>query len=295
MDYDVIVAGGSFAGLSAALQIARARRRVLVIDAGEPRNRFSPAMHGLLGQDGRAPAEMLAEARAQLAAYPEAELRHGLAEQADGENGNFAIRLETGEVFRARRLVLATGIVDELPDVPGLSRLWGRSVLHCPYCHGYEIAGERIGVLATGPASSELANLATDWGQVVLFTQGEVQEEEPLRKCLSAGGRFERAGIASVDGVSGGLAATTTDGRRIELDALFIAPDFRLAGSLASQLGCRFVEGRHGRVVETDDGKQTSVNGLYAAGDMASFHHNASVAIAAGATAGIAAHQSLVE
>src|SRR5688572_20992032 len=151
--YDVAVIGGSFAGLSAAMQLARARRRVLLVDAGSPRNRFAHASHGFLGQDGRAPAEIMATAREQVLAYPTAELRLDEATHAASRDGAFELTLATGTVERARRLVIATGVIDDLQDLPGLKERWGRTVLHCPYCHGYEVADRRLGVLAIGEMS----------------------------------------------------------------------------------------------------------------------------------------------
>ncbi|HZF66768.1 MAG TPA: NAD(P)/FAD-dependent oxidoreductase, partial [Gemmatirosa sp.] len=149
--YEVVVIGGSWAGLSAAMQLARARRRVLVVDAGKPRNRFASTSHGFLGQDGRTPAAILDTARAQVLAYPTATLRHDEVTRAVRHgDGAFDVVLASGGRVHARRLVLATGVVDVLPDVPGLRERWGVSVLHCPYCHGYEVADRRLGVLAVG-------------------------------------------------------------------------------------------------------------------------------------------------
>src|SRR5688572_15196043 len=162
--HDVIVVGGSFAGLSAAMQLGRARRRVLVVDAGRPRNRFAHSSHGFLGQDGRSPAEILETFRQQVLAYPTVELRQDEASDArDAGDGGFVVELGSGGSVRARRLVLATGVVDELPAVPGLAERWGVTVLHCPYCHGYEVADTRLGVLATGEGSMHHALLLPDW------------------------------------------------------------------------------------------------------------------------------------
>ena len=145
--YDAIVIGGSYAGLSAALQLARARRRVLVIDAGVRRNRFASASHGFLGHDGRAPEAVAAEGRSQLLAYPNVRWVDGLAEDAHHRpDGRFGFRVGNAEVSAAR-LVLATGVRDELPPLAGLAERWGRSVFHCPYCHGYEMDAGRIGIV----------------------------------------------------------------------------------------------------------------------------------------------------
>lgn len=159
MQYDLIVVGGSFAGLSAAIQAARARRNVLVIDAGQPRNRFAEHSHGFLGQDGRAPGAILDDARRQLLAYPTAKLVNGLADEAAAAGAGFEITTDRGETFGAARLVLATGVRDILPDVPGLAEHWGKSVLHCPYCHGFEVAWRaawRAGNRTDGGASGAI-------------------------------------------------------------------------------------------------------------------------------------------
>lgn len=150
MQHDAVIVGGSFAGLSAALYVARARRRVCVIDAGLPRNRFAAASHGFFGQDGDDPRAMVARARAQLAAYPGVTFVAGEAVDARVAEGGFVITTATGESVEGARAVLAFGISDVLPDLPGMAERWGRTVLHCPYCHGFEFAGQRLGVLGAG-------------------------------------------------------------------------------------------------------------------------------------------------
>src|SRR5690606_30275599 len=150
MNIDVIVAGGSYAGMSAALQVARARRQVLVIDAGVRRNRFADAAHGLLGHDGRPPADIAADARTQLLAYPNVRWIDARATRAEPAGDGFRITTDGGETQEGRRLVLAMGVTDTLPDIPGLAERWGRHVFHCPYCHGYELDNGQLGVLATG-------------------------------------------------------------------------------------------------------------------------------------------------
>ena len=188
--YDVIVVGGSFAGLSAAMQLVRARRRVLVLDTGSPRNRFAHTSHGFLGQDGRTPAEIVETARAQVLAYPTAEHRVDEATAARrAGDGAFEVTLASGATLAARRLVLATGIVDELADLPGLRERWGVTVLHCPYCHGYEVADRRLGVLAVSEMSLHQALLLPDWSaDVTLFLNGAFAPTEAQRAQLAARG-----------------------------------------------------------------------------------------------------------
>ena len=296
MQYDVIVIGGSFAGLSAAMYAARARRKVLVIDAGEPRNRFAEHSHGFFGQDGREPATILDEARRQLLAYPTAKVIARRADLATAAKNGFEIRTTDGEAFNAARLVLATGVSDILPDVPGLSAQWGRTVLHCPYCHGYEVADGQLGVLATGPMSLHQAELISDWGEVTLFANGlfELDAEQALalekRKI-----RFEPAKVTELeDGGDGGLVVRLDGNRSNSVRALFTAPRNEMVSPLAEQLGCAFNEGPLGRAIVVDDKQQTSVPGVFAAGDAARMMHNIAFAVSGGAMAGVAAHQSLV-
>src|SRR5215212_7100600 len=143
--HDAIVVGGSYAGIAAALQLVRARRKVLVIDGGARRNRFASSSHGFLGQDGRDPGEIAATAREQLLAYPTVTWIEGAATRAHAAGTAFAVTLGDGATHEARRLILASGVTDELPDIPGVAERWGRSIFHCPYCHGYELGGGRIG------------------------------------------------------------------------------------------------------------------------------------------------------
>jgi thioredoxin reductase len=168
MHHDAIVIGGSFAGLSAAMYIARARRSVCVIDTGAPRNRFATQSHGFLAQDGSEPGAMLATARSQVAEYPTATFIDGEAVSAATTPHGFSVALATGEVRESARLVLAFGISDELPAIPGLVERWGKSVLHCPYCHGFEFSGQRLGVLNVSPMSIHQAMLIAEWGPTTL-------------------------------------------------------------------------------------------------------------------------------
>lgn len=173
MRYDAVVVGGSFAGLPAALQLARARRNVLVVDAFLPRNRFSNHSHGLIGHDGRSASDILCDARAQIAKYPSVTLLRGEVTSARASTGGFQIAIDGGFEAFGRRLLLATGVTDVLPEIPGLRERWGKTVLHCPYCHGFEIGGGSIGVLAMGPMSIHQASLIADWGDVTFFTNSK--------------------------------------------------------------------------------------------------------------------------
>jgi len=296
-EYDVVIVGGSFAGLSAAMQLARARRRILLLDAGKPRNRFAPASHGFLGQDGRSPQEIMETGRKQLMAYPTFEFQQAEATDAVQEDGTFSVTLGEGGKVRVKRLVLATGMTDHLPDVPGMQELWGTGVLHCPYCHGYEVAERKFAVFGVGPMSVHQAALVRDWSDdVTLLTsggdwltpehrdmltlRGVKVDETPLLRLIADGRELE--------------AVEFRDGRCVPYGALFTGTRASFASPLAEQLGCEIEQAAFGPVVKTDAMKETTVPGVFAAGDAASPMYNATLASASGILAGVAAHQSLL-
>lgn len=295
--YDVIVIGGSFAGLSAATQLARARQKVLVIDAGLPRNRFADEAHGFLGQDGRAPAAIMRDARRQLGRYPTVELLSGEAIGAEAADNGFTIHLGVGGERQARRLVLATGVSDALPAVPGMMERWGATVLHCPYCHGYEMRDLPLGVLAAHAMSPHQALLIPDWGPTTYFTQGAFEPDpDQLRALADRGVTIERTRVVALLGKAPALAGVRlADGRVVELAALFTAPRTRPTTALAAMLGCAHEDGLTGPHVKVDARGATSVPGVWAAGDAASPMYNATLASAAGVMAGIGAHQASIQ
>jgi thioredoxin reductase len=295
---DVAVVGGSFAGLAAALQLGRARRAVTVVDAGKPRNRFSHAAHGFPGQDGRPPLAILQDLRDEVLAYPTVRLLEDEVVDARAAGaGVYEVDLATGAVLRARRLILATGVTDTLPAVPGLLERWGRTVLHCPYCHGYEVADRRLGILAVSSMSMHQALLLPDWsGDVTLFTNGSFTPDEEQRAALAARAvLLETRRVDALLGEAPALSGLRLEGGEIvPVDALFTAPTAIMANSLAERLGCALDETPMGVLVRTDAVKETTVPGVFCAGDAARQPHNVTLAAADGVMAGIAAHRSIV-
>lgn len=297
MDYDVIVVGGSFAGLSAAMQLARARRRVLIIDGGKPRNRFAKASHGFFGLDGRPPLKMIETARKQVLAYPTVRFEKGEAVRAMKEGERFVITLGNGTNAGAKRLVLATGITDILPDVPGLKELWGTGVAHCPYCHGYEVAGRKLAVLMPREPNIHQAVLLRDWSDdVTLLTNGVPAPTGPDAEQLRIRGvRVDTRTLARAIGRGKELEAIEfTDGQRVSYGALFTATRWTLTSPLAEQLGCELDTSGAGHIVKTDAMKESTVSGVFVAGDAARLYGNATMASADGVLAGTAAHRSLI-
>jgi len=292
MMYDVIIVGGSYAGLSAGLQLARARRQVLVIDARQRRNRFAATSHGFLGQDGQAPEVIAAEGRSQLMEYPTVTWVQGSAVQVNQQAEGFGVRTEHSGTFHARRLILATGVVDELPAVEGLEERWGTRVFHCPYCHGYELDQGRIGVLATSPLAMHHALMLPDWGTTTLFTNGVFTPDAEQQAQLDRRGvSVESAGVRRISGERADLELH--DGRVFSLDGIFTLSRTRIS-PLAEQLGCELADGPTGPYLHTNDTCQTSVPGVFACGDTSLAAGSVALAVGEGVRAGVGAHFSLI-
>lgn len=289
---DVIIVGGSYAGIAAALQLGRARRAVLVLDAGVRRNRFATAAHGFLGQDGRDPAAIVAIARAELQAYATVAWLDAAAVEARAEGDGFAVTVASGATHHARRVILASGIADDLPAVPGIAERWGTHVFHCPYCHGYELERRPLGVLAASPMSSHHALLVSDWGPTTLFTQGVHEPDAEQRVALARRGvTIERSPVVAVEGAAD---LRLDDGRVVAVAGLFVLSMIRLTSQLFAQLGCGLEDGPMGAFVKTDPMKETTTRNVFACGDLAVMAGGIAFAVADGARAGISAHQSLI-
>ncbi|WP_196259044.1 NAD(P)/FAD-dependent oxidoreductase [Pelagibacterium limicola] len=292
MNYDAIIVGGSYAGMSAGLQLARARQKVAIVDTGKGRNRFAGFSHGFLSQDGRAPGDIAADARTQLLAYPTVEWIEGEAVKASGKVGDFGVRLANGRDLKSKILVLASGVSDTLPEIPGLAERWGKSVFHCPYCHGYELDQGPIGVIATGPASIHQALLLPDWGPTTFLLNGTFEPD--AEQSVQLAGRGARIEAGRVVRITGRADVELDDGRTISFAGLFTASRTAPSTPLATQLGCRMEDGPLGEFIWTDAMKQTSVPGVLACGDAARGAGNVAVAVGDGAMAGAAAHRSLI-
>ncbi|HWV22901.1 MAG TPA: NAD(P)/FAD-dependent oxidoreductase [Thermomicrobiales bacterium] len=290
---DAIIVGGSYAGMSAALQLARARRSVTILDDGQRRNRFASAAHGLLGQDGRSPGDIAKDARTQLLRYPTVSWHDARAVHAERTEDGFSVQTSDGQMIAGRRLVLATGVVDGLPSVPGLVERWGRSVFHCPYCHGYELDEGPLGVLAVGDISFHQAQLIPEWGPTTFFTNGVIALNDDQARELSARGvTIERELVREVSGER--ASVELVDGRVIDLAGLFVASRVSPASPLATQLECEMMESPMGTSIQTHGVMETSVAGVFACGDVARPVGNLALAIADGNMAGAAVHRSLI-
>ncbi len=294
--WDVIVIGGASAGLSAALMLGRARRRVLVIDGGAPRNGVTAHMHAVLGHDGKAPADLYSIARAEVVAYGVV-LCAAEAVAVTGSAGDFTVRLSDGGAPRARRIVLATGLVDHLPEVPGLRELWGRSVFTCPYCDGYEFRDRRIGVLATGEHSRMQVQMLRQWSDKVVYLPHRQPLPNPLeQRALDARGIDMRPGeLTAVAPRDGSVVVELADGGTVDLDVIFTFPTPIPRDDVVRAFDATRQETPFGSFLLTDPTGRTSIPGIWAAGNITNPGANVPMSIAAGAMAGAGVNGDLIE
>ena len=270
--YEVIVIGGGAAGLSAALVLGRARRRTLVVDAGEPRNAPSAHMQGYLSRDGMSPAEFLATGREEIARYGVELVRDRVVEAAEG----FAVTLASGRTLQARRLVVATGLKDELPAVPGVAERFGKDVLHCPYCHGWEVRDQAFGVLATTPLSVHQALMVSQWSKdVTLFLHTDAESDlsdDDLRRLAAAGVKVVPGEVEGLRVEDDRLTGVRLTGGSVHArEALFVAPRAVPQNGLLEQLGAELQETPFGAYPVLDETGRTTVPGVWAAGNAAGF------------------------
>jgi thioredoxin reductase len=292
--YDVAVIGGGAAGLSAALVLSRARRKVIVVDAGTPRNAPAAAMHGYLSRDGLPPSELLAYGRSEVKSYGGDIVAATATDLVSDGRGGFSVGLADGQRISARRLLVTTGLRDELPDLPGLRERWARDVLHCPYCHGHEVRDRRLGVLGGTAGSVRYAQIVRQWtNDLVYFTAPDT---------LTTAERTELAarGIGVVEGTIKQLVIDEDQLRGVQLhdgcvvprDALFVPPRFVPNNHLLTGLGCDVdADGW----VTADQTGRTSVAGVWAAGNVVDPRAQVITAAGAGSAAAIALNADLVD
>ncbi|MFG2133476.1 NAD(P)/FAD-dependent oxidoreductase [Streptomyces sp. NPDC048751] len=287
--YEVVVVGGGAAGLSAALVLGRARRRTLVVDAGEPRNAPAAHMHGYLTRDGVPPSEFLALGREEIARYGVELVRDRAVDVT--RDGDFTVALASGRSVRARRLVVATGLKDELPAVPGVAERFGRDVLHCPYCHGWEVRDRPFGVLATSPLSVHQALMVSQWSGDVTFFLHEVAEAElsddDLRRLAAAGVKVVSGEVAELLVESDRLTGVRlADGTTHDRAVVFVAPRAVPQTGLLQPLGAELRETPFGAYPVVDETGLTTVPGVWAAGNAMGFAEQVVNAAAGGYRAG---------
>jgi thioredoxin reductase len=279
--YDVLVVGGGAAGLNAALMLGRARRRVVVVDGGSPRNAPAEHMHGFLSRDGLPPSELLKIGREELTGYGV----EFLEDQVSALEPGFTARLASGRELTARRVLVATGVHDELPDIPGLRESWGTDAVTCPYCHGYEVRDQPLGVLGTEPASVEHALLVRQWSpDVVYFAHTAPPSEEDRARLGARGIRVVDGTVTALRREDGHLTGLELGARFVPRAALFVRTQTVAHDELMRALGYQ----------ETDPMGKTNVPGVWAAGNVVDARATVIIAAAQGAAAGGALNHDLV-
>lgn len=292
--YEVIVIGGSFAGLSAALSLGRSLRRVLVIDSGEPCNSKTPRSHNFLTQDGERPADIIARARCQVASYSTVDFFTGKALLGKRVEEDFAIQLESGELFYSKKVIFATGVFDDTSDIPGLAECWGRSVIHCPYCHGYEVRNMPTGILANGEAAVQYAKLVRNLtSDLKIFTNGiSTIPREQADLVRSLGISINEMKVESLQPEGDKLQyLQCVDGSRYLLQVLYAKLPFSQHCLIPEMLGCDLTDLGH---IKVDKFQRTTNDGVFACGDNASPMRSIAHAVASGNMAGAAVNKELV-
>lgn len=293
--FDVIIVGGSYAGLSAAMALGRSLRKVLIIDSGNPCNKQTPYSHNFITLDGSKPAQIAAKAKEQVLGYNTVTFYNGFAVNGFKDKDGFTIQMESGEVFSARKLVLATGVKDIMPDIPGFRECWGISAIHCPYCHGYEVRDEPTGILGNGEYGFEFSKLINQWTKkLTLFTNGQsTLTSEQTQKLKEHQIEVNEAEIERMDHVSGILHnLVARDGTAFPVKAIYSRPAFSQHSDIPKQLGCAFTEHGH---ISADMFQKTSVPGVFACGDNVTMMRSVASAVYTGSMAGAMANKELIE
>ncbi len=293
--FDVIIIGGSFAGLSAAMALGRALRNVLIIDSGIPCNRQTPHSHNFITQDGERPSLILQKAKAQALIYGTVKFRKDLAINAKKVESGFLVVTQTGEEFSAKRLIFATGIKDIMPDIKGFSECWGISAIHCPYCHGYEVKNERTGILANGNFAFHYAQLIWNWTKdLTIFTNGEsTLTKEQLNTIAKHNIQVIEKEIAYLKQEKGNIQEVVfKDHSTFELKAIYSRPDFEQHCKIPEMLGCELTDQG---LLKVDLFQKTSVDHVFACGDNASPMRSVAYAVATGNIVGAVVNNEMTE
>lgn len=293
--FDVIIIGGSYTGLSAAMTLGRSLRNVLIIDSGKPCNRQAPHSHNFITQDGETPKEISEKAKAQVLKYDTVKFLNGLATSGRKTENGFEIKTQSGDTFNAKKLLFATGITDLMPDIKGFAECWGISVLHCPYCHGYEVKQRNIGLLGNGDVGFELCRHISNWTkQLTLYTNGKsTLTAEQMQKIKKHAIEIVEHEISAFEHTNGNIQNIVfTDKSKRQADAIFTKVDFKQHCDIPQQLGCELTEPGY---IKIDDFYKTNIHGLFAAGDNTSMFRAVSIATSAGTKAGIFINKELID
>jgi thioredoxin reductase len=292
--FDVIIIGGSYSGLAAAMALGRALKQVLIIDRGMPCNRQTPFSHNFLTQDGVAPGEIAALGKRQVEAYQTVTFFDGWATEGKKIANGFQVKVSSGETFRARKLIFSTGIRDIMPDIPGFVDCWGISVLHCPYCHGYEVKNEKTGIFCNGEDAYELARLISNWTKdLTVFTNGtSTLSSDQMDQLERHHIKIVAKEVEKIEHIRGYLQHISfKDGTTLPLKAIYARSGFKQHCEVPKLLGCELTEEGY---INVDPFQETSVNGVFACGDNTTRMRTVANAVAMGTMAGIAASRTMI-
>jgi thioredoxin reductase len=293
--YEVIIVGGSYAGLSAAMALGRSLKQTLVIDSGKPCNRQTPHSHNFLTRDGQTPKQISTLARQQVEKYESITFHDGVASTGEKVESSFEISTQTKDTFYGEKLILATGIKDQIPDVPGFSECWGVSVIHCPYCHGYEYRDQKTGIWANGEKafhSASLVNNLTD--KLVIITNRKANfTPEQINTLEKHNIHIEETEVIEIEHQNGYLDhVILKDENKIELDAMYVSVPFTQHSNIPVSLGCKLTEQGY---IDVDDFQKTTVPGIFACGDNSSEMRSIANAVSTGNLAGGMANMELTD
>ncbi|MGZ5255421.1 MAG: NAD(P)/FAD-dependent oxidoreductase [Flavitalea sp.] len=293
--YDVIIIGGSYAGLSAGMALGRALRKVLIIDSGNPCNKQTPHSHNFLTNDGKTPKEIASLAKQQVSMYGSVEFSEALVTAGFTKENGFEIKIQSGEKLSARKLVFATGIKDIMPNITGFSECWGISVLHCPYCHGYEVRQQKTGILANGDAAFEMSSLISNWtNDLTLYTNGEATLSEHQRRKLAKHKiNIEETEINQLEHKNGYVQnIVLKDGKKSPIKAIYTRLPFVQHSNIPQTLGCELTKEGY---IKIDPAHKTTVNGVYACGDNVTRMRTVANAVSMGTSTGLMVNKELIE
>lgn len=294
-EFDVLIIGGSYAGLSAALTLGRSLRQVLVIDSGLPCNRFTPHSHNFITHDGAVPAEIARQARQQVERYDTVHFHQGLAVEGIKTQTGFEVKTQAGEVFNSKKLVFATGIKDKMLDIEGFAACWGVSIIHCPYCHGYEFRGQKTGIWANGQRAFHLASLVKNLtDDLTVLTSGKADfTAVQLEKLEKHHIQIVEPEIAEVEHEDGWVKNVVfEDGRKMAFNAVYAAIPFTQQSDIPAALGCELTEQGY---LKTDPFQQTNVAGIFTCGDNSNMMRSVANAVYSGNLAGAMVNMALTE
>ncbi len=292
--FDAIIIGGSYSGLSAAMALGRALRKVLIIDSGRPANRFTPYSHNFITHDGRSPGEIASLAKVQLEGYTSVRQMDGSVVHVEKVNDEFIVSLASDAKYLSRKLIFATGIIDLMPNIPGFSECWGKSVLHCPYCHGYEVRKESTGIIGNGDYAFEFGSIISNWtNDLTIYTNGpSTLTNEQTSKLQSNDIGIVEDKIKAIEHERGYVRRIVFEiGYSRYLKAIYARPEFKQHSDIPKTLGCELTDDGY---IKIDSSQKTTIPGIFACGDNVTRMRTVANAVSMGTIAGMMVNRELI-